>query len=220
MTSNQAEYVCRTEGTMDNTILLLRHGETSLNRSGALRGHIDVPLSDVGRREASQLAARVAAEYTLAAIYSSPLRRARMTAAEIANATGLDVAIDERFTDIDYGPWAGRLWESFSADEQQEFRRWQRSPERPLRGVESPVAAQHQALAGLEDLAVAGRGCIAIVTHDAIMQLILCHVLGVDLRSYRGIVQHTATLNEVQRSASGWKVHLLNSTWHLGEPGA
>jgi len=210
----------RNAGTLvETTVLLLRHGETALNRSGALRGHIDVPLSENGVREARQLAARVAAEYALAGIYSSPLVRARATAAEIARLTRLDVTIDERFIDVDYGAWAGRVYDTFSAEEKEAFRCWQRMPEQPLPGADDPADVQRRALVGLADRAMLGRGCIAIVTHDAILQLLLCNLLGIDLRSYRGIVQHTATLNEVQRIAGGWRVHLVNSTWHLDDAG-
>jgi broad specificity phosphatase PhoE len=53
---------------MVTRVLLLRHGETALNRSGALRGLIDVPLSEHGQRQARQLAARIAAEYQLSAL--------------------------------------------------------------------------------------------------------------------------------------------------------
>jgi broad specificity phosphatase PhoE len=205
---------------MDTTVLLLRHGETALNRSGALRGHIDVPLSENGVREARQLAERIAADYALAAVYSSPLVRAHATAAEIARPTGLDVMIDERFIDVDYGPWAGRVYETFSAEEKQTYRRWQQTPEQPLPGADDPAAVQQRALAGLASRAALGHGCIAIVTHDAILQLVLCKLLGINLCSYRGIVQHTATLNEVHRTTGGWWVYLVNSTWHLDDAGA
>jgi broad specificity phosphatase PhoE len=97
---------------MVTTVLLLRHGETALNQSGALRGVLDVPLSGDGKREACQLAARIAREYRLTAIFSSTLLRARSTAEEVARATGHDVQIDERFNDVDYGAWAGRPWDS------------------------------------------------------------------------------------------------------------
>jgi broad specificity phosphatase PhoE len=197
------------------TVLLLRHGETALNRSGALRGHLDVPLSEGGVREARQLAQRVAVEYRLGAIYSSSLLRARSTAEELVRLTGLDVQVDNRFDDVDYGAWAGRGWESFSAEERAEFRRWQRCPEVPLRGAEEPASAQHRALAGLSARATAEQNCVAVVSHDAIIQLLLCAILSIDLQSYRGIVQHTAALNELQRSGDAWRVRLLNSTWHL-----
>jgi broad specificity phosphatase PhoE len=60
---------------MVKTVLLLRHGETDLNRSGALRARLHVPLSDTGMREARQLAYRLRCEYQPTAICSSPRSR-------------------------------------------------------------------------------------------------------------------------------------------------
>jgi broad specificity phosphatase PhoE len=200
------------------TILLLRHGETDLNVRDVLRGHVDVPLSANGVREAHRLAERVAHEYRVSALRSSPLERARSTAQAIAEAIGVAIEIEDRFLDIDYGPWAGTPCDSFSAAEREEFRRWHRNPEVPLAGAEDPAEGQRRALAGLAAAAEAHQGCIAIVTHDAILQLLLCAVLGIDLRSYRGIVQHTATLNEMCGTVDRWKVRLLNSAWHVESP--
>jgi broad specificity phosphatase PhoE len=200
---------------MVTTVLLLRHGETALNQSGALRGHVDVPLSVNGRREARQLAARIVREYRLTAVISSTLLRARATAEEVARVTGLSVRTDDRFNDVDYGVWAGRTLDSLSPAEGAEFRRWQKHPEVPLPGTEDPVVAQRRALAGFAAQTAAGAGALAIVAHDAILQLLLCSILGIELRSYRGIAQHTATLNEAEWTPAGWTVRLLNSAWHL-----
>ena len=202
---------------MASTVLLLRHGETALNCSGALRGLIDVPLSEHGQREARLLAVRIAAEYQLSALWASTLLRARSTAEEVARVTGLGVQIDARFNDVDYGSWAGRTWEELSPGEQVEFRRWRKHPELPLPGAEDAADVQRRALAGLKALGEAEQGCIAIVAHDAVLQLLLCSVLDIDLASYRGIAQHTATLNELERSAAGWRVRLLNSAYHLDD---
>lgn len=200
---------------MVNRVLLLRHGETALNRTGALRGQIEVPLSDNGIREAQQLARRIHGEYRISAICSSPRVRALETADEIAQATGLRVQLDERLNDLDYGSWSGRTWDSLSLQDQAEFQRWERDPEQPLPGAEAPAVAQRRAMSSLHAHAAAHEGCVAIVSHDAVIQLILCEILAIDLRSYRGIVQHTATLNELERTPDGWCVHLLNTSWHL-----
>lgn len=202
---------------MVTTVLLLRHGETALNRSGALRGLIDVPLSEHGQHQVRLLAGRIAAEYQLSALWASTLLRARSTAEAVAHVTGLGVQVDARFNDVNYGVWAGRTWEELSPEEQVEFRRWQKHPEVALPEAEHPADVQRRALAGLTALAETGNGCIAIAAHDAVLQLLLCGVLGIDLRSYRGIAQHTATLNELERAAAGWRVRLLNSAYHLDD---
>lgn len=200
-----------------NRVLLLRHGETALNRSGALRGLLDVPLSSRGEEEARRLAARVTAEYEVAAIFSSPLRRARQTAEPIARQSGLSIEVDERFRDLDYGPWAGRDPGSLSHGEQVKFRRWERNPERGLPGAEHPSQVQSRAVSALAERTRAGEETIAIVTHDAVLQLLLCHFLAIELRSYRGLMFRTASLTELERSGERFHVQLVNSTWHIDD---
>jgi 2,3-bisphosphoglycerate-dependent phosphoglycerate mutase len=61
------------------TLLLVRHGETDWNASGRLQGHTDQVLNDLGRRQAVELADRLAND-GVAALYASDLARARETA--------------------------------------------------------------------------------------------------------------------------------------------
>lgn len=200
-----------------NRVLLLRHGETALNRSGAFRGLLDVPLSSHGEEEARRLAARVMGEYRLSGLCASPLLRARQTAEPLGLLAGLSVEVDDRFRDLDYGPWAGREPASLSEREQEELRGWARTPERGLLGAEDPAAVQSRALFALVERARASEDAIAIVTHDAVLQLILCELLGLELRSYRGLTLHTASLTELDRVGHGLHVRLIDSTWHLSD---
>ena len=64
-------------------LLLLRHAETDWNRERRYQGWTDTDLSEVGRGQA-EAAGRLLARQPLAAVWSSPLRRARDTAAAIA----------------------------------------------------------------------------------------------------------------------------------------
>ncbi len=75
---------------MRNTahICVARHGETDWNIQGVLQGWIDVPVNDLGRRQAIDLAESVQSA-GIEAIWSSPLARARETAEIIAGRLGL-----------------------------------------------------------------------------------------------------------------------------------
>jgi broad specificity phosphatase PhoE len=77
------------------TVHLLRHGEVH-NPDRVLYGRLPgFRLSDLGERQA-QAAADWLAQRDIGYLVSSPLERARQTAAPLAAATGLDVAVDER----------------------------------------------------------------------------------------------------------------------------
>lgn len=200
---------------MSSTLLLVRHGETELNQAGALRGRLDIPLTPRGAREAEAVGRRIAAEYEVTAISSSPLLRARQTAEKIGAACGMPVANDARFVDIDYGSWAGKPLQEMAEEEARSYLRWLRNPAIPLPGAENPQAVEKRVIAGLEEIASSGASCVVVVSHDAILQLVVRHVLGLPLGTYRGIAQHTGTLNELRRTERGWTLRLLNSGWHL-----
>jgi broad specificity phosphatase PhoE len=88
------------------TLLLVRHGETDWNAAGRLQGHTDRPLNALGRRQAKELAERLAGE-RVDAIYASDLARARETAEIVGERLGLTVVIDPDLREKDWGSWEG-----------------------------------------------------------------------------------------------------------------
>jgi 2,3-bisphosphoglycerate-dependent phosphoglycerate mutase len=88
------------------TLLLVRHGETDWNAEGRLQGHTDRPLNEHGRRQARELAARLAGEQ-VDAIYASDLVRARETAEILGAQLGLPVAVDPDLREKNWGNWEG-----------------------------------------------------------------------------------------------------------------
>src|SRR4051794_30453005 len=95
-------------------LFVVRHGQTAANAAGQLLGRADVPLTDTGRQQAVALAAAVGA---VDRVISSPLQRARDTAA----AFGRPVEVDDRWTEVDYGiydEWPltdvpGEMWQKW-----------------------------------------------------------------------------------------------------------
>src|SRR4051794_25579935 len=92
---------------MAHTVTLVRHGQTQRSKVKAYSGRLDIPLTGEGREQARRCAARLASASTIDAIFSSPLVRARDTAQAIADATGAPLTVDERLTEIDFGPFEG-----------------------------------------------------------------------------------------------------------------
>ena len=81
-------------------LIVVRHGRTEANRDGRLLGRLDVDLDDLGRRQATAMAASVG---PVDRIVTSPLRRTRQT----ADAWGQEVEVDERWIELDYGALDG-----------------------------------------------------------------------------------------------------------------
>src|SRR5919206_4482332 len=108
------------------TLLLVRHGETDWNAEGRLQGHTDRPLNDVGRRQARELAERLAGEGA-DAIYASDLARAKETAEIVGARLGLPVVIDADLREKNWGTWEGltgdeRVHVEFEGESTEEHR--------------------------------------------------------------------------------------------------
>lgn len=105
--------------SVTGVLILVRHGRTAHNATRRLLGRLEVPLDELGRRQAGALA-EVAEIRNAKRVVSSPLGRARETAA----ALGPPVTIDERWIEIDYGVYDGipledvpsHLWANWDAD--------------------------------------------------------------------------------------------------------
>jgi broad specificity phosphatase PhoE len=89
---------------MPPLVYLARHGQTAYNHEGRFQGQQAIPLDDVGRAQAAELAER-AAGYGFAALWCSPLLRARETADAVAARIGLEPREDARLMETDAGDW-------------------------------------------------------------------------------------------------------------------
>src|SRR5919202_5816875 len=90
-----------------STLFLVRHGETDSNLRGLLHGQADVPLTDRGVAQAGRIAARLAREPGIAALYASPLERAHHTARLIGAAIGREPVLHPGLMEIDFGEVEG-----------------------------------------------------------------------------------------------------------------
>lgn len=108
-------------------VYLVRHGETAWNRSGRLQGTADVALSAVGQAQVARLAAALHPVHFDAA-YTSPLGRARATAAAVCDGRALTVRPLDDLREICYGRWQGLDEPARLADDPALHRRWRDDP--------------------------------------------------------------------------------------------
>ncbi len=102
------------------TVFLARHGQTAYNLEGRFQGQQAVPLDDTGREQAAELAER-AAGYEFAALWCSPLLRARETAEIVAARIGLPPREDPRLMETDAGDWTNRSFADVQAEAPELF---------------------------------------------------------------------------------------------------
>ena len=169
-------------------LFLVRHGATIWHAENRYAGSSDVPLDPNGYAQAERLAAW-ASETKLAAIWCSPLTRARETAAVAARAMGLVPRVDQRLREIDFGQVEGKTMAEAEQLFPEEIRRFKADPATyPMPGGEDPHEAAHRAVSTLRDIAVAhSNEHVLVVAHNTLIRLALCTVMGIPLARYRTV---------------------------------
>jgi probable phosphoglycerate mutase len=165
------------------TFFLVRHA--AHDRVGTiLCGRMPgVTLGAVGQAQARRLAQRFADE-SIATVQTSPLERARETAAPIAASRGLDVEVCERLAEIDFGLWTGRPFDDLAGD--PSWSRWNmaRAVNRPP-GGEAMLHAQARIVEAMEDLRrVYGDRAVVLVSHSDVIKAALLYHLGLPIDAY------------------------------------
>lgn len=167
-------------------IHLIRHASyDQLGRvlAGRTEGHA---LNAAGRAEAARVA-RALAERKLAAVASSPMQRARETAAIVAAPHGLEVLEVAGLNEIDFGEWTGMTFEALrDAPGWAAFNTFRSTA--PIPGGETMLAAQARAVAALAGLAARFPETeVAAVSHGDIVKAVVAHALAVPLDLFHRI---------------------------------
>jgi probable phosphoglycerate mutase len=150
-------------------LLVLRHGQSAWNAQGRWQGHADVPLDDVGERQAEEAATKVAPFGPFAAVWASDLARARVTAEIVARGVGVDtVQIDPRLRETNVGPWEGLN----QAQVEEGWPGYLAARRRPD-GFEPYDDAAARMLAAFVDIGRASPGeCVLVVSHGGVIRAV------------------------------------------------
>lgn len=174
-----------------HTVTLVRHGQTASSQRSAYSGRSDIPLTQTGREQARQ-AARALAGAGVDVVISSPLIRARDTARAIAGATGAALRVDERLTEVDYGPFEGLDRAGASERIGAAFDAWRADPfGAPVPGMEPLNDALARARAATAD-ALAAHAHPVIVGHQGILRIVLVALGQIEPEDYFGTRLHEA----------------------------
>jgi probable phosphoglycerate mutase len=204
------------------TILLIRHGQTAWNREERFRGQVDLPLDDLGLKQAEAVGQRVASDWKPYAIYASSLQRTLQTAAAVARACGLRAIIHDSLLDIDYGAFAG-LTPAEAADHYPDLARaWRQAPHTVhFPDGESLADVRGRAEAALgEFIAKHPDQTVVLVTHVVVCRLLLCSLLGLDSSHFWQFQPATASLSVFEISRGHSVLLCVNDTCHLAAVGS
>jgi broad specificity phosphatase PhoE len=198
---------------------LVRHGATDNNvaHPPVLQGsRTDIDLSHTGRHEAARVGSLLS-RYPLAAVYSSPLRRAVQTAEQIALPHSLLVQRVELLREADIGRWEGMSWEEVARTEPELLSRFQEDSGRfgypegeNMEQVLRRIAPEMDQLFSRH----AGQ-YIAIVGHNVTHRVFVCSVLGLPLAKSRQITHANCGVSVVKYRAGRAHLITLNAGFHL-----
>ncbi len=209
-------------------LMLVRHGQTAWNAAGRYQGQTDVPLSDVGRRQAQALGRRLAAE-EIHAVYASDLRRAGETAEIIARSRA-DVGrppwpmhAEPRLREMAFGAWEGLTYEEITARDPQGLAAWQADSLHvapPGGETLTQLAARVRSL--LDDVVAAHSGqasapsrCVLLVAHGGLLRVLLCLALGLAADFHWRFHLDVASLSALLLYDTDAVLVGLNDTHHL-----
>lgn len=154
------------------TLYIVRHGESIANHDDRLAGNRDMPLSEIGRKQAGRTA-EFLRDMPLDAVYSSDLSRAMVTAAIIAAAHTLTVIPEPGLREINAGVWEGMPYTEIAAQFPDEYRIWKeniglsRCP-----GGESALQVQARVKKTIERIVRQHpEGCLCLVTHGLALRM-------------------------------------------------
>jgi phosphoserine phosphatase len=198
-------------------ILLVRHGHVEGIVPERFRGRTEIPLSGLGRQQAAATAARIAAGWQFALVYSSPMGRCLETASAIARTCGARVQTLPSLIDLDYGAWQWKTYDEVRTASPVLFARWFAAPE----AVRFPGGDSLQDLVARTADALrtaierhAG-DTVVMVGHDSVNRAILAQVLDQPLSAYWRIVQSPCAINEIEIGEGEPRVLRINDTSHL-----
>lgn len=191
----------------------MRHGATPTTGKILPGRAPGLHLSDTGKAQAEAVAGRLGQlERRPIAVYSSPLERARETAAPIARALGVRVRTEQGLLEADIGEWTGTsLRRAMRKREWAVVQRWPAGFRFP--GGESFAELSARATDAVLRLAAAHRGdTVVAVSHADTIRAIVATAAGVPLDLLQRFSIGTCSVSAIRYHASGPQILCLNAS--------
>jgi len=198
------------------SIYLVRHGQTAWNKEEIFRGRTDIPLDEIGLKQA-ELAGEYFKAMVIQGVYSSPLSRAWQTAEPIALFQNLKAQPIEGIIDMSFGNWEGHALQEIERIDPETYRQWREEPHlAKLPGGESLDDVRFRAMAALEwVIKKHPEGSVVLISHRVVNKVLICGILGIDNSHFWQIAQDTAAINLIQYKRGRYVLSFMNETCHL-----
>ncbi|OFS17148.1 bifunctional RNase H/acid phosphatase [Corynebacterium sp. HMSC27B11] len=207
--------------TEPTTLLLLRHGQTELNRDGKYSGRGNPELTDLGKKQIAHAARHISERGDVDVILSSPLGRCQETARAAAEALGMGknaITTDEAIIEMDFGAWEGRRFVEIQEDHPEEHRECFNYATAAPHGGESPEQVYRRVSEFVDRVIAEYPGkTVLVVTHMMPIKSVLRRALGTGGEIYRSLHLDVASLSVADFLPNGaGVVRLVNESHYLG----
>ena len=199
-------------------LVLIRHGETDMNRELRFQGHVNAPLNAIGLEQARRLAGRMVGERA-DAVYVSDLLRARQTAEPIAGELSLQPVPESGLREQSFGRVDGMRVDDIQRDQPEAWAGWLRFEEdfampdgestrlfhaRVMEAVQRVVASHPQQR-------------VVVVTHGGVLDMIYRTARSLGLNGPRQSEIPNAGFNRIRVRESGIDILDWADTRHLAD---
>jgi phosphoserine phosphatase len=210
---NQEAEIVRTR------IILTRHGHVEGIRPRRFRGREDIPLTDLGREQATVTAKRIAKLWQPSMILTSPMSRCVATGAAISGACGTPSRVLDALNEIDYGAWQWKTHDEIRRTFPEHYAKWCTAPHlfRFPRGesLQDLVARIGDAL---RYVLHRHRGhTVVMVGHNSVSRVLLMQVLDQPISAYWRLDFKPCGISEIEFIGDLPRVLRINETFHLCE---
>lgn len=200
------------------TFYLVRHALTDWNEEDRFQGVSDIPLNQKGREQALALSRRLA-NMSINGIISSDLLRARETARIITQFYDLDLILDSRLREMDFGLWEGMTYDEVKAEYPERAASWEQN----WTEVTTPDGENFQGFTDRvhefcqESLLEQQPGDVLVVAHGGSLGVVLCFLMGLNPERYWQFDMALASISVVKLFESGAVLNRLNDLAHLSQ---
>lgn len=199
-------------------LVLIRHGETDMNRELRFQGHVNVALNAIGLEQARRLAARMAGEQA-DAVYVSDLLRARQTAEPIAGELSLQPVPESGLREQSFGKVDGMRVDDIQRDHPEAWAGWLRFEEDFAMPDGESTRAFHARVMEAVQRVVAKhpRQRVVVVTHGGVLDMIYRTARSLGLNGPRQSDIPNAGFNRIRVRDGGIDILDWADTRHLAD---
>ena len=201
---------------MTTRLCIVRHGETAWNAEHRIQGQLDIPLNEIGLRQAQAVGGALKDEH-FDAIYSSDLVRARQTGDPIANFLSIKILLEIDLRERHYGIFERLTYAEVKVRYPEDYARFEaRDPDYAFRTGESLKDFSARSIAVISGIANEHKDqSILVFTHGGVLDKLYRFITGLPLSAQRNFGIPNAGLNRIEVTPAGWQVRSWADIAHL-----